>query len=648
MSDDPLHIDLETRSTVELRKTGVYPYARHPETDIWVACYAFGDGPIGAWVPGEPVPEAIRDHVADGGRILAWNTQFERILWRYVLHARYGWPQPVLEQWDDPMVWALSMALPAALEQCAQALRLPISKDLEGRRLMLQMAKPRRVDPDGRVVWWDQPEKRQRLLEYCRQDVVVEREICNHLLPLSPDERLNWLMDQRINDRGVKLDLKFVRAAQGIVDRRMEKLDLQMRKVTQGKVPATSQVAQLGQWLRQVGYPMESVDKDHIKEALADPDCPDLVKGALKLRRLAAKTSTAKLVAMEEAAGDDTRARGCFQFHKASPGRWSSTLIQLHNLPRGDAKKYPMDQVVREILMGSDDWIEVTYGDPLDVVSAALRGALVAGHGNVLVCCDYSQIEARINAFLAGQDDVIKVFASGEDVYVHTAAAIGSDNRTLGKVIRLACGFGMGAKKFKDTAEDYGLFLTQEEAKGYVDAYREADAKIKQFWYDLEGAAVEAIRRPGRAVKLKQCDVTYRTGGKHLWCRLPSGRTICYPFASLKDIETPWGTTKPTIHYWGIDTYTKRWVEQRSYGGHLCENVVQGLASDVLRSAMRRLEAERIAVVAHVHDEVICEVPAADLALQRRAVELVEEVPPYLVGCPIAADTLITPRYRKK
>ena len=631
---------------MDLRKSGVYPYACHHDTDVWVAAYAWGDEDIQVWIPPEPCPPRIIEHVESGGRIYAWNTMFERIVWRYLLGPRYDWPLPKLEQWHDPMVWALSMALPAALEQCASALRLPISKDLDGRRLMRQMARPRSENADGTYVWWDDAGRRARLTEYCRMDVEVERELCRHLLPLSAQERQYWLLDQRINDRGVRLDLEFVRAAQDVVTARMEKLNAQMEKVTQGHVTAATQIARLGQWLIQRGHPMESLDKEAIANALSNPLLPSDIDKALRIRQAAARSSNAKLDAMEEVAGADGRARGCFLFHRAGTGRWASVGIQLHNLPRGDKHAYPVDNVVREAMRRSDDWLEVAFGDPLEAISSALRGAIVASPRNTLVCCDYKQIEARINAFLAGHDAITQAFAQDVDVYTLTAEGVGSDNRTLGKVLRLACGFGMGAERFKETAETYGLELSLDEATKYIELYREQDAPIVAFWNQLASAALTAVAYAGKTYEIP-CGIRYRMAGRHLWARLLSGRTLCYPFASIEDRKTPWGEVRPTLKYWGINSYTKRWEAQWAYGGLHCENIVQATAADVLREAIAGLEERGHPVVAHIHDEVIAEVPLNRGDLAQDVVQIVSRCPDWLTGCPVAVDTLITPRYRK-
>lgn len=660
-----LHLDLETRSAAELKKVGTCVYARHDTTDVWCAAFAFDQEDPALWIPGEPVPERIVDHVYRGGPIYAWNSYFERMLWKYVLTPRYGWPKPIMASWRDPMVYALAMSFPAALDQCAHALGLQQAKDMEGRRLMLQMAKPRRIESDGRTVWWDAPEKRERLYEYCRQDVRAEMEACEKLLPLSNDEQQNWLIDQAINDRGVKLDEPLIRKMIAIADRRFDRLTVEMALVTGGSVTAVTQTGALGEWVRNQGFPMESVDKDAVTAALQNLFLPDHVKCALKIRREAGKSSIAKLERMLQVADNDSRARGLFQFHRAGTGRWASTGIQFQNLPRGGAVN--MDELAADIMRSDraerpDDMLDMIYGDCLSILSTGLRGCIIAGHGNKLLIADYSQIEARINAWLAGAEHVLDVFRAwdaghGQDVYVYQAEQIGSDSRQLGKVLVLACGFGMGGEKFQTTAAKgpYYIELTREEAFDAVAAYRESNPEIVTNWYALDDAAKAALRRPGTSFPVADGRVVYKRANGHLWCRLPSGRTLCYPYAAIQTLEktfkdkegNEYKRTVDQIAYMGVDSLTKQWTVQYAYGGLLCENIVQGIAADMLRVALRRCHDAGFGVVMHTHDEVVAEVPARGERTLAEFQKLLVDVPDFLKGCPIKASGFETTRYRK-
>lgn len=319
-----LSIDFETRSILDLKKVGVHVYAVHPSTDIWMMAWAFDDEEPEVWLPGGPVPRRVMVHAAMGGELRAWNAQFERILWRHVLTPRYGFPEPELEQFHCTMVEAAAMALPRPLDMAARVLNAPFKKDKEGRALMLRMCKPRRIEPDGTIVWWDEPEKMARLAEYCKQDVRAEREAGRRTRRLSKQERKLYLLDQRINDRGVLLDLPLVRAAHETAAVATRETNAELTRLTDGEVTAVTQRNALLGWLQGNGLDAEDVTKSTVRELLASEAPGDTARAVLEIRKSAAKSSVAKLNAMLRSHGEDGRARGLLLFNGAiSTGRWS-------------------------------------------------------------------------------------------------------------------------------------------------------------------------------------------------------------------------------------------------------------------------------------------------------------------------------------
>lgn len=695
-----VHIDFETRSAADLRKTGAYAYALHPTTGLWLACYAFDDEPVQTWYPHEPCPERLADHVEHGGLLLAWNGgSFERIIWKCILARRYGWPEPKLTQWDDPMVWAATMSFPATLAQAAQALGLSFQKDDPGRRLMLQMAKPRKIHADGGITWWDQPDKIERLAAYCATDVEVEREATKALLPLSPAERQMWLLDQRINDRGIKLDLPFIAAAKRVVARRVDKLNRQLATVTAGRVRAATNVAAIGTWLVERGYPTASLDKAAVAAMLARDDLPDDVRQVLHIRREAGKSSTAKLDAMEAVVCPDARARGTFRFNRATTGRWGAQLIQLHNLPRGQKlHQKQFDDLISAISTGDDDWVQVEFGDPMDAVSSSLRGCLIPARGKRFVSRDFSAIESRKLAWSAGEQWKVKAFldfdgGDGADQYRLAYARtfnvpiddvdFGND-RQAGKVIDLSMGYGGGVGALVAMAGTYGLSIQDlvaaarpsipadtwrlaEEAYKTLGGgdelakeewitldsikrlWRDAHPATVRYWYALQDAACNAVQNPGTVHRISSCDIRYRVANGHLWCRLPSGRLICYPFPRVKEAPVPWGGTKPQLSFMGVNALTKQWTRQPSFGGHLAENNTQAIGACYQRNAIARCETAGIPIVLHVHDEVVAEVLEADAeAVFIQMGNIMRTPPPWAAGCPIASSGFIADRYRKE
>lgn len=337
-----LHCDVETRSTVDLRKTGAHIYACHPTTDLWCAAYALDDEPVRMWWPHEPFPPEIELHVDMGGEIVCHDSQFERVIWWAILGPRYGWPRPAIEQFSCTMTRAYAMSLPGSLEQAAHALGLDVQKDAAGHRLMMQMAKPRRIEPDGTIVWWDDAERRERLGAYCAQDVEVERVLHKRLLRLSPAEQRLWHLDQKINDRGVSVDVAACQAANRLVERTKKSLDAEMRRATGNAVAACSAVSQLTDWLKLRGVQVEGVAKADVLELL-DTDLPADCRLALELRREGSKSSTAKVDAMIQSADRDGRMRGLVQYHGAATGRWAGRRAQVHNYPRTDPDLSPDD-----------------------------------------------------------------------------------------------------------------------------------------------------------------------------------------------------------------------------------------------------------------------------------------------------------------
>lgn len=330
-----LHLDFETRSTVDIKKAGADVYARHPSTDVWCIGWSVDDGPVKLWRD-EISDSKFIDEIARGATVIAHNAAFELAIWNHVMVPRYGWPPLKPEQCICTMAMAYAMALPGSLDGAAAAVGLDQQKDMKAWRVMLQLSQPR-SEKDGNVVWYtpeSHPEKFETLYAYCKQDVEVERQLFKRLLQLSPAEQEMWLIDQRINQRGVQVDLKTVKAAKAIVEAEKARLDAKMRKLTNNAVATCSAAAQITGWLRFRGVETAGVAKGDVVDLLADPTLPADCRAVLKLRQEAAKSSTAKLDAMLLGVCDDGRIRGMFQYHGAATGRWAGRRVQLQNLPR--------------------------------------------------------------------------------------------------------------------------------------------------------------------------------------------------------------------------------------------------------------------------------------------------------------------------
>lgn len=743
-----LHLDFETRSVVDLNKCGVEKYAAHPSTEVLCMSFAWDEGPVYSWSKADPdathcARAHLKNHIAAGGLIYAHNARFELHMLR-MLARRHGWPEPRIEQMRCTMAAARALSLPGALGALAPALRLPIEKDDEGRRLMLKMCKPRKPrknEPQDVIIWHETPDDLRRLSAYCARDVEVERQVDKVIAGLPAAEQALWEIDQRINDRGVYLDVPAVENLLALSDREKGRLTREIRSLTGGLVTSPSAKGFLP-WMESHGVKLENMRKGTIDAAMKG-DATGPARRALEIRREASKASTAKLKAMKNGAGEDCRARGLLEYHGAGTGRWAGRRIQTQNMPRtpDDFEVVDAEAII--------DWathphgelgISAEYGSALDGASWTLRSLIRAAPGNVLMCADYSNIEGRVLAWLAGERWKVEAFESldagtGHDLYKLAYSKsfgvpvddVTKPQRQIGKVQELALGYQGGHGAFLSMAGNYGIDLdaiaaavreavdggtwadaisrywegahdkadqiiadarfklfsaTHEELdddefealefgveelvarlaarKGFdlsperwaairiiVDGWREAHPNVKQFWRDLESAAVDAVMNPGETFTAGP--IKYRKTGDFLYCRLPNGRALSYPYARIIREGDPWAPDKPRpkVIFEGIDGKTKRWVRQKLYGGLCAENVTQAASRDILADAIKRLERAGLPVTMHVHDEIVCEVPREAAGRYDEFLRLIAEKEPWANGLPVAVAGWNGERYRK-
>lgn len=685
-----LHLDFETRSTVDLPATGVYVYAADPTTDAWCAAYAVDDAEPLMWLPGDKPPEPLLAALDDrDATIWAHNASFEWSIANLLMIRRYGWPRIPVERMRCTMAMAYAMSLPGALDNAAAALGLAAQKDMAGHRLMMQMARPRKIE-NGTITWWDDAERRKRLYAYCVQDVKTEQELSKRVRPLSAKEQKVWELDQRINARGIAVDKNLCRKALKIVADTTDQLDKEMQKVTQLGVGACSNVQQLLNWVKKQGIDCDSVSKDSVVDLLAEVELPDNVRRALTLRQEAAKTSTAKIETLLEGMSADGRARGLLQYHAASTGRWGGRRFQPQNLPRPKLEKAEISRALKLIDTGDHALIDMVYGAPLSVVSDCIRSLISAADGRDLLAADFSNIEGRVIAWWAGEGwklDAFRAFDAGKGPDLYKVAAggifgVGTDavvdwQRQIGKVAELALGYQGGVGAFAAMAATYGLKIEAQAniilgaaAIEHVEkaresfaratrrpdrdiympsevvklAWREQHPAIVQLWYKAEDAVVSAVENPGKIFAVN--GVRWRVAGSFLWCQLASGRLLCYPYPRLELKETPWGEKKPAVHYKGVDSRTRKWGDLHTYGGKIVENVVQATARDFMVDAMLRVEAAGYPIVMTVHDEILCE-PRTDFGSLDQFCALMRELPSWGAGCPISVAGWRGGRYRK-
>lgn len=645
------NVDFETRGTVELKRTGVYPYAAHHDTGIWCMAYAFDDEPeINLWIEGQPFPERLREHIAAGGEMRAWNAQFERVMWRDCAIRRYDFPPVADEQWFCTMADAAAMALPRALEKAADVLQVEQQKDMSGNRLSKQMARPRRFTAEGgEPIWWDDEARLAKLYPYCQQDVRSERAVMGKVRRLNARERALYLLDQAMNDHGVPLDRKLILAAKKIAERETLAQNKLLAEATGGEVMAVTQVAKLKTWLERQGITTETLAAKAVAEMLdsTTTTLSDEVRQALDARAQAAKSSVAKLNSMLNVIGHDDFARGLMLYHGASTGRWAGKLVQPHNFPRGlDVEN--VESYIPTVLAG-DPKHEVT----MTIIAAMLRSMIRAPKGQQLMAVDFSAIEARVLAWLAGDHEMLRQFRENRKIYLEMGEVIyghpivkPSPEYQIAKNTVLGCGFGMGAKTFKKQAKAQGgVDVPELIAKRAVDAYRQTYPAVPKFWDDTNAAAIEAVQNPGTVVEVGRIKFTKRGG--YLWIVLPAGRALAYAAPKIIQRPVPWDANdiRPAVEFSGVDSYTHQWKRHALYGGLIVENIVQAVARDLLADAMLRTAARGINVILSVHDEIV------SLSDQPGAYDVVFEemtrVPSWAEGCPITAEGWAGERYRK-
>lgn len=663
-----IHIDFETRSTVDLKKTGVYPYMAHESTDVWCAAYCVDDGPVKHWVPGDPVPEDILAH--KDGEFFAHNAAFERQVFKYIMGPRYGWPVPDVSQWRCTMVMAYAAGLPGALGDAAPAAGLDMRKDTVGARVMMQMCRPRTVSPEGVPTWWDDKSKLDTLIAYCKQDVEVERQLHKRLRPLSDSEQKLWQLDQIVNDRGVLVDEDMARAALKIVDAAQKALDLRMKVATNYEVSKCSNRNEILRWVRSQGVECDKLNKAALEELLSEDDpLPPHVRNVLEIRKEASLASVAKIdTLLNGMSPEDGRAKGLLQFHAASTGRWGGRRFQPQNLRRPE--EHDIDLLIDVVSTGNYAYLADMFDKPLSAVADTLRGMLRASPGHRIVAADYSNIEGRVLAWLAGEGwklDAFRAFdrGDGHDLYKLTAGGIlgkkpedisKDERQAYGKVPELALGYQGGVGAFNSMAANYGVDLEVEQIEFIRDSWREQHPATKQFWYDMEEAAVCAVDQPGSIQRVGK--LAFKVSGSWLFLRLPSGRLLAYPYPKVMQFDTPWGDVKSGLTYFStIDVSKKKkivddpqntgkWARIKTYGGMLAENATQAVARDILADAMPRLEPAGYPIILTVHDEIVCEVPNGHGSVTEME-KIMCDLPAWAKGLPQSAEGFEGERYRK-
>jgi DNA polymerase len=645
-----LWVDFETRSRCDLLSHGGYNYAQDASTDVLCMSYAFDDGDVTTWIPGQPFPDEVRHFK---GQIRAHNAAFERLIFWYVLQINFD-----ITQFYCTASQARANCAPGSLEDVGRFSGATMRKDHRGKQLIRLLSIPR---ADG--TFNNDPTLMAEMIAYCEQDVKVMRTISKAMRNLSDDELRDYHINETINDRGVLLDRPLADSAIRYASIELEEIERIVTEVTKGAITSVRS-PRMREWVQErvgpealklmttykEGEKKMSIDKSVRANLLLlaeeNPDeVPSDVADVIQCADDLWASSVAKFNRLSQLADvEDDRVRGAFVFAGGSAtGRASSYGAQVHNFTRRCAKE--PDEVRQAMVRGHA--IVPKFGRRVtDVLKGMLRPALIPAKGKSLVVADWNAVEARLTPWLSNDpraDEVLDVFRSGRDIYVREAAGIfhlpedeiTSDKRQIGKVAILSCGFGGGVGAFGAMGRNYGIILTESDAKRTVDAWRRANQWAVNYWQKLEEAYTRALRNTGREFSAGR--VTYLYDGVHLWYALPSGRVLCYPFAKLE----PDGVTYAKAA-WKPAADATEWPRARLWKGLACENITQAVANDLLRHSLRLIDD----VILHVHDEIVVETDKPDEVLQQMS-DVMCTPPDWAKGLPLSIESSVMLRYGK-
>lgn len=663
-------LDYETRSEANLKDVGAYEYAAHPSTRIMCVSWAIGTretlrkAPLKVWTPFLPNEfNSPHELIAAMGNpriiMVAQNALFEQVITKLVLPRHLPQAKKLdlpPEHWVCTASLAATCALPRNLEGACNVLELPIRKDMEGKKLMLKMTKPRKITKNNSSKWHAKRSDIIRLLDYCKIDVEGAIELLLTLPPLNATERKVWILDQRANLKGILIDRGLVSTILKLVARETRFLNGCAYELTKGEIATTNKRAKVLEWVKARGAPITNLQKKTVEDAIAEGIVEGEAKELLELRLLTSKTSTAKYIAFELRSRFDSFLRDNSLYHGASTGRTTGQGAQIHNLPKPPPGWLSREEIVEAVDVVKDgdlDFIRMLYGKPMELFSALVRSVIIAPKGSKIFSGDYSSIEVRVLFWLADHYAGLRAYERKEDLYIDQAKdiygrrdilAVTKDERELGKRIILGGGYGMGWKTFFDTCKKYGQIVSEALAKKAVDAYRKKHHHVPRLWRNYEAAAIAAVRNPGKVFAINH--VRWFMKGNFLWAELPSGRRLAYHKPTVRMIKK-WGRMMPQLYHYGVHPKTKQWCLQPTWGGTLVENVTQAVARDIMVEAALRLDAAGYAYIFNVYDELVTYATEGGKHSLEEFTKLMTMRPEWGKDIPIAVDAWMGDRYRK-
>ena len=661
-----LHIDLETRSRCNLLTEGVYNYATDPSTEIICMAYAFDNNPVKLWTPGLAFPREVQDHFTAGGLCYAHNAAFERLMFECVFANCHGVREPQLHQWLCTSYMARCNNMPASLELCARALKLPHQKSLRGRELIRLLSIPQ---SDG--TFNKDPDLLQEMYDYCRQDVEVERAIEQRLAQPSSRDWQDYFVSEQINDAGIRIDVELAAAAADYAEEEQEDLRAQVEILTEGEVTKV-RGENLKAWINNrlsdehkalmIQGKKVTLNKSTRERLLAEPELDAVCREVLECSDAASRASTAKFTNMLQRRDPITdRVYGAFVANGASAsGRYSARGLQLHNFPREgfEDPEAVRNEIVEAHAEGCYPNLEGTI---LTSLAKMLRPALIPPEGKSFVISDWSAIEGRVAPWLADTPQAerkLKLYRDGRDVYIEGYASmhnvkpdtVTKEQRQEGKVAELALQYQGGYRAFQTMARNMGLVIPDQMAEAIKLRWRQTNPWAVDYWATLERAAYSAARnsevwyQAGRVNFISVDGIL--AGGRTLLAQLPCGRLLTYPDVrfELDKFDREGLTCMRSAFHPKVNE--KHWPRSSLYGGLLLENVTQGTAASILRDSLRECNANGLTVVAHVHDEIVVETDRPEE--HKELLEgLMVNVPFWAEGLPLAVEAEIKERYCK-
>ena len=668
-----IDIDFETRSEIDLKTRGSWVYSEDDTTDVLIMRYQIDGGKSYRWFLGDKPPRRLfralkkkvkGQHVYS---VRAFNWFFEYSLWNNCAAKKYGWPELHHDRFYCSQADAQRLTFPGNLENAALAMNLLQQKDPEGSRLIQMFSKPSRKQGEH----WKEPANYMTEFlsfdRYCDQDVKTQIAVSEYTGSLPELEYNIFRLTQRMDVRGVPIDVEMVKGAMNLLVKAKENLNSEWQKLSKkyqaecDKPVNLSQTAKVRDWLAANGLPLPNMQAKTIARKLKEDGIKRKVRRVLTIYSLYNKTSTSKFKKALQIVGKDGWIHDILAYHRATTGRWGGKGLQIQNLARPDLAKWVDYDYICELIADEDyDLIEMLYGDVIKVLSSSLRSMIKAPKGFKFVAADYAQIEARVAFWYADEQEALYIFSSGGDIYCDMASDIfnmavtkaNEFERFIGKQVVLGLGFQMAAPKFKKNMYDqFDITITKEFSENAVKIYRNRFKKIVKLWNETNKAAINAVENRGEKFKVAGGKITFYVRGDYLCCLLPSGREIVYYKPRVERVAPPasWESDEPIkqITYMGLNSVTRKWERQSTYGGSLFQSATQALARDLMANGMLTAEAEGYETLFTVHDEAIALVPDSPNFTYEEYEKLLATTPTWAAGIPVVAEGWEGMRYRK-